>query len=318
MDNPVPVTLRDIYLARRRIAAFARRTPLLPSPALSALTGCSVRLKLENRQETGSFKVRGAANRILSLGPEERARGVVAVSSGNHGRAVAYVALRLGIPAVICLSRNVPMVKVEAIRALGAQLEIVGDSYDEAEDHAARLQRERGPAWVDPFDHPDVIAGQGTIGLELLEDWPEVDTALVPLSGGGLSGGIAVALKAADPAIRVLGVSMERGPVMYASLRAGRPLALPEEPTLADALAGGIGRQNRYTFRLVQALLDDVLLVSEEEIAAAMEWARAEHGLVVEGGGAVGLAALLSGRAAGPGQNLAVILSGGNVEASAQ
>lgn len=312
MEN-LPITLRQIYLARRHVAAFARRTPLLFSPLLSAVSGRAVRLKLENLQETGSFKVRGAANRILSLSSEEQARGIVAVSSGNHGRAVAYVAGRLGIPAVICLSRNVPAAKVEAIRALGAQVEIVGDSYDEAEDHAACLQRERGLTWIDPFDHPDVIAGQGTIGLELLEDWPEVDAAVVPLSGGGLSGGIAVALKSADPAIRVVGVSMERGPVMYASLRAGRPVALPEEPTLADALAGGIGRQNRYTFRLAQALLDDVVLVSEAEIAAAMSWAWAEHGLVVEGGGAVGLAALLHDRVAGCGRNVGVILSGGNV-----
>lgn len=306
-------TLRDLYLARSRISAYVRRTPLVPAPLLSEQAGASVHLKLECLQETGSFKVRGAANRILALTEEERARGVVAVSTGNHGRAVAYVAGRLGLPAVICISERVPPAKVEAIRGLGARLEIHGASYDEAESHARALQREQGLVFVEPFDDPLVVAGQGTIGLELLEDLPTVDTAVVPLSGGGLLGGIAIALKAAAPNIRVVGASMERAPVMVHSLAAGRPIALPEEETLADALAGGIGLENRYTFRLVQQWMDDAVLVSEAEIAAAMVWARAEHHLVVEGGGAVGLAALLSAKVANVGRHVVVVLSGGNV-----
>lgn len=306
-------TLQDLVAARHLIAPYIRRTPLVPSRLLSERAGTSVHLKLECLQETGSFKVRGAANRILALSDAERARGVVAVSTGNHGRAVAYVAGRLGIPATVCISERVPPGKAEAIRRLGARIAVHGASYDEAEAYARALQREQGLVFVEPFDDPLVVAGQGTIGLELLEDLPEVDMAVVPLSGGGLLGGIAIALKAADPRIRVVGVSMERAPVMVRSLQAGRPLALPEEETLADALAGGIGLENHHTFRLVQRHVDDTVLVSEDEIAAAMAWALREHHLVVEGGGAVGLAALLSGKAAGRGRPVAVVLSGGNV-----
>jgi threonine dehydratase len=307
------INLRELYLARHRILPYIRRTPLVASPWLSGEIGTSVYLKLECLQETGSFKVRGAANRILALAEEERARGVVAVSTGNHGRAVAFVADRLGIPATICISARVPPGKVEAIRRLGARIELHGASYDEAEFHARALQREEGQTFIEPFDDPLVIAGQGTVGLELLEDLPEIDTAVVPLSGGGLLGGIAVALKAADPGIHVVGVSMERAPVMYHSLKAGRPISLPEEETLADALAGGIGLENRYTFPLVQQVMDDAVLVREDEIAAAMDWALEEHHLVVEGGGAVGLAALLHRKVPRQGKQLAVVLSGGNV-----
>ena len=195
-------TPRDIHLARRRIAALIRRTPLLHSAALSERAGAAVYLKLENLQHTGSFKIRGAANKLLSLAAGERARGVVAVSSGNHGRAVAYVARQLGIRAVICVSERVPAGKIDAIRRLGAELVVHGATYDEAEAHSLRLQAEQGLVRVDPFDDPAVIAGQGTIGLELLEDLPQVDTVVVPLSGGGLISGIAIALEAASPAIR--------------------------------------------------------------------------------------------------------------------
>jgi len=307
-------TLRDIYLARQRIAGLARRTSLIRSAGLSERAGAEVYLKLESLQETGSFKIRGAANKLLSLAADERARGVVAVSSGNHGRAVAYVAHRLDVRAVICVSERVPAGKVEAIRRLGAEVVVRGASYDEAEAHSLRIQAEQGLTRVDPFDDPAVIAGQGTVGLELLEDLPQVDTVVVPLSGGGLISGIAVALKAVSPAIRVIGVSMDRAPVMVRSLRAGRPLELPEENTLADALAGGIGLDNRYTFRLVQRYVDETLLVSEDEIAGAMVFALEQERLVVEGGGAVALAALLYGKVKEPGRTIAVVLSGANVD----
>jgi len=309
-------TLRDIYLARQRIAGLARRTPLVRSAGLSERAGAAVYLKLESLQETGSFKIRGAANKLLSLTAEERARGVVAVSSGNHGRAVAYVAQQIGVRAVICVSERVPAGKVEAIRRLGAEVVVHGASYDEAEAHSLLLQAERGLTRVDPFDDPAVIAGQGTIGLELLEDLPQVDAVVVPLSGGGLIAGIAIALKAAQAAIRVIGASMERAPVMVYSLRAGRPVELPEEDTLADALMGGIGLDNRYTFRLVQQTVDETLLVSEEEIAGAMAFALEQERLVVEGGGAVALAALLYGKVTQPGRTIAVVLSGANVDLS--
>ena len=310
---PNDVTLHDVYKARQKIAAITIRTPLIRSPLLTELIGVSVYLKAENLQKTGSFKIRGSANKMLSLTDEEEARGVITVSSGNHGRAVSYVAQRLGINAVVCLSERVPHNKVEAIESLGAEVVVHGTSYEEAEIHALQLQEERGLTLIDPFDDPLVIAGQGTIGLEVLEDLPEIDTAIVPLSGGGLMSGIALAMKSANPAIRTIGVSMDRAPVMYHSLRAGAPIEMEEEDTLADALVGNIGLNNKHTFRMVQKYVDDVVLVSEEAIAKAMTFALEKHHLVVEGGGAVGIAALLHQRASGLGRNAVVIVSGGNV-----
>lgn len=310
---PTGITLRHVFLAQQTIAPLARRTPLIPSAALTDHAGTAVHLKLEALQETGAFKLRGAANKILNLAPEEKERGVVTVSTGNHGRAVAYVARRLGIQAVICLSELVPANKVEALQRLGAEIVIHGRSYDDAGERAAQLEAERGLTMIHPFDDPEIIAGQGTIGLEVLQELPTVDTVLVPLSGGGLISGIGLALKSADPAIRVVGVSMERAPVMYHSLRAGKPVQMPEEPTLADSLRGGIGLDNRYTFSLVKRYVDDVVLVTEEEIAAAMAFALHEHHLALEGGGAVGIAALLYHKVADLGKTTAVVLSGGNV-----
>lgn len=308
------VTVRDIYLARRRIASLARKTPLVSSPVLTEQVGASVYLKLENLQETGSFKIRGAANKMLSLTDEEKARGVIAISTGNHGRAVACVARQLGIKALICVPEAAPSNKVEAIRDLGSEIVVRGRSYDEAEEHASRLERERGLTRIDPFDDPLVIAGQGTIGLELLEDLPEIDMAIVPLSGGGLISGIALALKAANSETGVIGVSMDRAPVMYHSLKAGAPIRMEEEQTIADALVGGIGLDNRYTFSMVQRYVDNVVLVSDEEIADGIAFALEKHHLVVEGGGAVGVAALLHGKVGELGRNIAVVISGGNID----
>jgi threonine dehydratase len=308
------VTLRDIYRARQRIAGIAVRTPLIESPRLADLVGASVYLKLENVQRTGAFKIRGAANKLQSLSDEERQRGVITVSTGNHGRAVAYAARELGVEAIVCMSTRVPPSKVDGIRRLGAEVVLHGDSYDEAEQHAVRLQRDRGLTMIPPIDDPYVIAGQGTIGLELLENLPDIDAAIVPLSGGGLLSGIALALKSADASIRTIGVSMERAPVMFHSLRVGRPIEMEEEETLADALAGGIGLDNRYTFGMIQKYVDETLLVTEDEIAAAMAFALEEHHLVVEGGGAVALAAILHGKVGGAGENTVVVISGGNVE----
>ncbi len=246
------ITQGTIWRARQAIAPFIRRTPLVRSEALSARLGRNVHLKLETLQTTGAFKLRGATNRILQLSDAERERGVVAVSTGNHARAVAHAARVQEVSAVVCMSPLVPRNKVEAVQALGAEVQIVGRNQDEAEVVARQLAAERGLTFVSPFDDPFVIAGQGTIGLELLEDLPALDCVLVPLSGGGLIGGIALALKCADPEIRVIGVSMERGPAMALSLAAGRPVAVEEEASLADSLGGGIGLDNRYTFALVQ------------------------------------------------------------------
>ena len=306
------VTLHDIYRARQRIAAVATRTPVIHSPLLTERVGASVYLKAESLQKTGSFKIRGATNKMLGLTVEEKARGVITVSSGNHGRAVAYVAHQLGIAAVVCMSTRVPGNKLDAIKRLGAEVVVHGDSYEDAEIHALQLQEERGLTMIDPFDDPLVIAGQGTVGLELLEDLPEIDTAIVPLSGGGLIAGIALACKSASPSIRVIGVTMDRAPVMVHSLRAGTPIQMEEEDTIADALVGNIGVSNKYTFRMVQKYVDDTILVSDEEIAAAMAFALEQHHLVVEGGGAVGIAALLHQRATGLGHTVAVVVSGSN------
>jgi len=308
------IKLSDIFMACRRIDSFVRHTPLIESRKLSEQSGAQVMLKAECLQTTGSFKLRGATNKILSLSDEERARGIIAVSSGNHGRAVSYIAGRLGIEATICVSESVPQNKLAAIRSNGARLVAQGRTYDEAEEVSLRMQREKGLVRIDPFDDPYVIAGQGTLGLEILEDLPDVKSVLVPMSGGGLISGIAVALKSANPSIRLIGVSMERGAAMAQSLRAGRIVEITEEPTLADGLAGGVPLDNRYTFGLCQRYVDDAILVSEEEIAAAMRFGLEEHHLVVEGAGAVVIAALLGDKIAGLTGPVVAVLSGGNVD----
>lgn len=310
------VTEQDLRLARQSIAPLAVRTPLLLSRALSEKASSPVYLKLENLQETGSFKIRGAANKMLSLAPQEKDSGVITVSTGNHGRAVAYVAGRLGIRAVVCIPQGTALNKVQAIRRLGAEIVVAGETYDEAEAGAFELASERKLTMINPFDDPLVIAGQGTAGLEILEDLPEVKTVLVPVGGGGLISGIGVALKSGDGQRRLVGVSMDRAPVMYHSLKAGHPVTMEQEETLADALVGGIGADNQYTFALVQRLVDDFVLVSDEEIAAAIRFALREHHLLVEGGGAVGLAALLSGKLPAVEGSTAVVVSGGNIDLS--
>ena len=302
-----------MYLARQRIQTLVRRTPLADAPALSQKLGAQVMLKLENLQGTGAFKMRGATNKLLSLSEEERARGVVTCSSGNHGRALSYVTQKLGVHAVICLPEPVPENKREAIRRLGAEVIIAGNNADEAMAYADKLAEERQLTMVSAFDDPYVITGQGTIGLELLEDFPQIDTAIIPLSGGSLLSGISLALKSAKPDLCIIGVSMERGPAMVRSLEAGKVVEIVEEPTIADGLAGGLGEHNHYTFPLVQKYIDETVLVSEEEIADAMAFALDEHRLVVEGAGAVGMAAILSGKVKQYGQHVAVVISGSNV-----
>ena len=308
------VTVGKIRDAGKAIMPPVRRTPLIPSISLSAVSGADVRLKLETMQDTRAFKLRGAMNKLLSLSADERRRGVVASSSGNHGRGVAYAARHLGMRAVICVSELVPGNKIRNMEALGAEVRIIGRSQDEAKIEVARLVRDEGMVEAHPFDDSLVIAGQGTIGLELLDDMPELDTVIVPLSGGGLIGGIAVAVKAAARPIRVVGVSMERGAAMIESLNAGQPILVEEVATLADALCGGIELDNRLTFELVRDLVDQTITVSEEQIAGAMRHLFHTEQLVVEGAGAVGVAALLDGMVANLGARVAVVVSGANVD----
>ena len=307
------VGLAEIEAARAQIAARVRRTACELSPSLSERVGVPVWLKLEHGQATGSFKLRGATNAVALLGPGERERGVTAASTGNHGRALARAAREAGVRAVICMSALVPGNKVEAIRAEGAEIRIIGRSQDDAQEEVDRLVAEEGLVAVPPFDDPNVVAGQGTLGLELIEDVPDLDTALVPLSGGGLIAGIAAALKALRPGVPVVGISMERGAAMAASLRAGHPVPLEELPTLADSLGGGIGLANSLTFGMVRDLVDEVVLLSEAEIAAGVRHCYWEERQIVEGAGAVGVAALLAGRVRPDGPT-AVLLSGGNID----
>ncbi len=307
------IGLGDIRAARGRIASRIRATPLVQSPALSATTGASVYLKLEHLQVTGSFKLRGATNAILSLSATECDRGVVGVSTGNHGRGLAQAAKDAGVRCIICMSRLVPQNKIEGIQALGAEVRIVGESQDDAQVEVDRLVAEEGMVMLPPFDHRDIIAGQGTLGLEILGDLPEVETLLVPVSGGGLIAGVALAAKSLKPSLRVVGVSMERGAAMYQSQRAGKPVQVTELPTLADSLGGGIGLHNRFTFAMVRDLVDDLVLVSEAQIAQAIRHAYWQEKLVIEGSGAVGIAALLAGLVPSPGVT-AVLVSGCNID----
>ena len=303
MDN-LP-TLDDIREAATAIDGIAWRTPLVPSGLGDVV------LKLESLQPIGAFKLRGAAYAISKLDDAQKARGVVCASTGNHGRAVAYAARRQGIRATVCLSTLVPDVKVNAIKALGAEVWRSGTTQDDAEREAGRLVAEEG--WVDipAYDHPDVIAGQGTIGLELFEDRPDLETLIVPMSGGGLIAGIAIAAKAIKPSVRVVGVTMDRGAAMAESLAAGRVVDVEELPTLADSLGGGIPG-NRFTFRLCQRFVDEAVLVTEQEIYRGMA-ALLKEGVIAEGGGAVGYAAVLAGKIepAGP---TAIVVSGRNVD----
>lgn len=306
------ISLADILAARRTIQAHAVRTPLVPSPHLSALAGRDFLLKLETCQPVGAFKLRGAVNAVMNL-PDD-ATGVTCCSTGNHGRGVAYAAQARGMKAVVCMSSLVPGVKVDGIRALGAEVRITGTSQDDALAESKRLCQAEGLIEISPFDDPNVISGQGTIGLEILEDRPDVGTILVPLSGGGLAAGVALAAKSINPGIKVIGVTMDRGAAMYVSLRAGRPAEVEEVASLADSLGGGIGLDNRLSFPLCRDFLDDVVLVGEEEIYRAMQTLYFEDRMVAEGASVVGIAALQAGRIDSPSGAIATILTGRNVD----
>ncbi len=306
------VSLDDIRAAGDRIAGQVRVTPIKSSASLSALAGGPVWLKCEHQQLTGAFKLRGASNAVARLGD---VAGVTTASTGNHGRALAHAARARGLPAIICVSSLVPQNKLDAIAALGAEARIIGASQDAAFAEARRLQRDEGFALIPPFDHADVIAGQGTLGLEILAQIPDAAAIAVPLSGGGLLAGVAAAAKALNPGIRIIGISMERGAAMAASLTAGHPVEVEELETLADSLGGGIGQGNRLTFPMVRDLMDELILVTEAEIAAGIRHLALEDGETVEGAAAVGAGAILAGKLRVPGP-LVLILSGGNIDPS--
>jgi len=305
----------DVPAAAATILPHVRRTPVLRVPGLENPGINSVFLKLECLQVTGSFKVRGAANRILSLDESERSQGVVACSSGNHGRAVAHMAGKLGISALICVPDWVDAVKLDGMQRSGAEVVLSGDSYDEAEARALDLAERDGRVFVQPFDDPWVAAGQGTLGIELLEQVPGLDTVVIPLSGGGLAGGVAYAIKEQHPGIKMVAVSAANARVMFESLKVGKPVTMVEEETLAEALSGGIGLSNRYSLPLIRELIDEHILVSEEEIRTGMLYGLRSLGVLLEGGGAVALAALLGEKydVSSADGSVAVVLSGGDV-----
>ncbi|WP_283409588.1 hydroxyectoine utilization dehydratase EutB [Anoxynatronum buryatiense] len=307
--------LQHVLAAQRRIRGIVWQTPLIPAPQLTqSVEALSIHLKLESLQYTGAFKLRGAANKIMGLTEAEKQRGVITFSTGNHGRAVAYAAREAGVKAVVCLSEHVPKNRVALVEQLGAVAEVMGKSQDEAETHYEHLIRERGYVAVPPFDDPAVIAGQGTVALEMLTEQPELDTLLVPLSGGGLLAGTALAAKAINPQIHIVGVSIDRSPAMLKSLKAEKPVAIEEQETLAGSLLGGIGRENHYTLPLIRKLVDQHVVVKEEAIAAGMRFALEHHSLVIEGAAAVGVAALQQGQVETAGRRIGIILSGSCVE----
>ena len=303
--------LADILAARRVIRGVADATPFVPSPFMTARAGHDFMLKLENMQPVGAFKLRGAVNAVMTL--PDTVGGVTCCSTGNHGRGVAYAARARGMKAVICMSKLVPQAKVDGIRALGADVRIIGTTQDDAMHESQRLCDAEGLVEISPFDDPKVIAGQGTIGLEMLEARPDLAALLVPLSGGGLAAGVSVAAKAISPGIRIIGITMDRGAAMYQSIRAGRPVEVPEYASLADSLGGGIGLANRLSFPLCRDNLDDVLLVTEEEIRDAMQVLYHEDRIVAEGASVVGLAAVLSGKVV-PDGPVGTIVTGRNLD----
>jgi threonine dehydratase len=309
----LPVSVADIEAARRRIDDHVVHTPCPRAPAL-ADQGCNrLYLKMEGLQRTGSFKDRGSLNRLLHLGADERARGVVTASAGNHGQAVAFHAQRLGIPCTVVMPETAPLIKVMNTRGYGATVKQLGLVLDDAAVEAHRLVEEEGMVMIHPFDDPLVIAGQGTIGMEILESVPEVDTVVVPIGGGGMISGIALAVKAARPEARIIGVEAEAAASAQASRRAGTIVKIAASRTLADGIA--TKRVGDYTFPMIEALVDDIVTVGEEDIASAVLLLLERQKAVVEGGGAVPLAALSTGLfPVGEGERVVLVLSGGNID----
>jgi threonine dehydratase len=304
------LTPADILVARRRIAGIAHPTPLEHSRPLSAYTGAEVYLKLECAQVTGSFKVRGAAS---ALRASEGRYPVVACSAGNHALGVAHAAAQAGIEATLVLPQNASPAKVAALRRYPSSVIQVGNSYDEAEAAALRMAHEEGLRFISPYNHPDVIAGQGTLGAEILEQLPGAEVLVMGVGGGGLISGIGLWAKAINPAIRIVGVQAENSAAMLASLKAGQIVQAPDLPTLADGLAGSI-EPGSITFPMVQRLVDMLIAVSEQQIEAAMRWLLNEHHLVAEGSAAVTVAALLNGLIAGlAGRRVVALICGRNV-----
>ncbi|HTV04189.1 MAG TPA: threonine ammonia-lyase [Acidobacteriaceae bacterium] len=310
----MPVTLTGIHQARKRIQRDIYLSPAPHSDELSRMTGQQVFLKLDNLQRTGAFKERGALNKILTLTPEEKSRGVIAASAGNHAQAVACHATARGLRSRIVMPLMTPLVKTASTAAYGAEVVLHGANYDEACIEAMRLAAQDGMTFLHPFDDDAVIEGQGTIGLELIEQVANLEAVVIPIGGGGLIGGVACAIKESNPHIRVIGVQTERLPSMLRAADAGSPVTIPAEATIADGIA--VRRAGERTLPLVQRYVDELVAVDEEEIAKAILVLLEREKTLAEGAGAVALAALLQHKTSLRGQRTAVFVGGGNIDVS--
>lgn len=306
------ITFADVEEARERVKEQIYISPFARSETISQMTGSKVFFKLENLQMTGSFKERGALNRLLTLTPEEARRGVIAASAGNHGMAVAFHSRRLNIAATIVMPQFAPLVKVTRVRQYGARSVLHGGDYDAAYAEAIRLSREKALTFISAFDDPWIVAGQGTIGLEIYEQNPDLDAVIVPVGGGGLIAGVALALKTLKPGIRVIGVQAEAVPSMKVALEKGAPAELPPATTIADGIA--VRRVGATPFDLVKKYVDEIVTVSEGEIAKAVLILLEIEKTVAEGAAAVPLAALLNKKVSLTGKNVGLVLSGGNID----
>ena len=306
------VTLNTIREARARIANAIYFSPCPPSPSISESSGQPVYLKLENLQRTGSFKERGALNKLLTLSAHDKERGVIAASAGNHAQGVAFHAKHNGIAAKIVMPVMTPLVKVNSTKRYGAHVVLHGDGYDEAYDEACRLAEREGLAFVHPFDDPAVISGQGTIGLELFEQVPDLEAVVIPVGGGGLISGIACAVKEMKPAVRVVGIQAARMPSMLEALKAHQPTTIESKPTIADGIA--VRRAGERTLPLIEKYVDDVVAVEEEEIASGILTLLEREKMLAEGAGAAAVAALLHHKAKLKNKKTVALVCGGNID----
>ena len=305
------VTLKDVQEAAQRLASVVHKTPLESNHTFSTIAGHEVLLKLENMQRTGSFKVRGASNCIQTLSPEKKACGVITASAGNHAQGVALGASKAGIKSTIVMPEGAPLAKIEATKGYGAEVVLAGSVYDEAYAEALRIQQETGATFVHAYDNPAVIAGQGTIGLEILEQCPDIKAIVVPVGGGGLIAGIAAAVKAVAPQIKIYGVQAKGAPAMYISKQAHAIQATPNAVTIADGIAVKV--PGDLTFSIIDKFVDDIVIVDDEAIAGAILMLLERAKLMVEGAGAIGLAAVLQGLIPVKGK-MATVISGGNID----
>ena len=309
------VSLADVLAARRVVERHAWRTPLLPSVALSRTAGCCTYLKMECWQKTGSFKLRGALRKLLALTPDERSRGVVTASAGNHGLGVAYAGQVLGISAItIFVPTTAPRAKVERLQAFSCEIRSEGTDYDATHAIAEAQAQACDAVYISAYDDPSVIAAQGTVGLEVMEDLPDADLLLVPVGGGGLIAGAAIAAKAINPSIRIVGLQPEASPSAYLSLRDGRPHeTYAAGPTICDGLAGGFGR---LPFETAGHLIDEVLVVPEADVRRSVAWLASHEQVIVEGSGAIAIAPLLNGQLQAEGKLVVSVLTGRNIDAT--